>query len=234
MLSSSDRELAGAAWVMAARLPLYQNFPYEADVNKEYLTRYWLYVIDDRKQYEKLTHEILKGVLKMSLETACMGLKVANECSSIDIEIFQIILENLQVINSEEEIDFLHKVVLDNSLQIVSKGLGHDQAIKDFYLDQQKMCNQIFREGIMSANSVSRTMYSKALEEIIEHSIEADLRIFEGLFNLVYKIFDNCDRSTLTIEYFDLFSSILEMLCIHDELMEKLGLNWSILTHSII
>lgn len=86
----------------------------------------------------------------------------------------------------------------------------------------------------MSANEISRTMYCKALEDIIEHSIEADFRIFEALFNLVYKIFDNCDKSTLTIEYFDLFSSILEMLCIHDNLMGKLNLNWSILTSSMI
>ena len=86
----------------------------------------------------------------------------------------------------------------------------------------------------MTANSASRIMYCKSIEQIIEQSIETDFRIFEALFNLVYKIFDNVDKSTLTIEYFDLFSSILEMLCIHDELMPKLGLNWSILTNSII
>ena len=36
----------------------------------------------------------------MSLETACIGLKVANECQQVDIEIFQIILNNLKNINS--------------------------------------------------------------------------------------------------------------------------------------
>ena len=51
---------------------------------------------------------------------------------------------------------------------------------------------------------------------------------------MVYKIFDKCDKSTLSIEYFDLFSTILEMLSIHDELMPKLGLNWLMLTQSII
>lgn len=143
-------------------------------------------------------------------------------------------LDNLKTINSQEDIDFLNKVVLDNSLQILNKSLGLDETIKQYYLEHQSVCNKIFREGIMSANSTSRAMYCKGLEEIIEHSIEADFRIFEALFNLVYKIFDNCDKSTLTIEYFDLFSSLLEMLCIHDSLMEKLNLNWSILTHSII
>ena len=54
------------------------------------------------------------------------------------------------------------------------------------------------------------------------------------LFNLVYKIFDKGDKSTLNIEYFDLFSSLLEILRVHPQLMPKLGLNWLILTKSII
>lgn len=110
----------------------------------------------------------------MSIETACIGLKVANECKEVDIEIFKIITDNLRGINSQEDIDFLHKVVLDYSLQIVDKCLGHDPKIKEYYLKNQEQNNQIMREGIMSANSTGRSMYCKSLEVIIEHSIESD------------------------------------------------------------
>ena len=119
---------------MAARLPLKEDIPFEANLDKEYQTRYWLYVLDQKKEYGKLTNDILKAVFKMSLETACIGLKVANECEHVDIEIFQIVLDNLRSINSEENIDFLHRVILNYSLQILNKCLGLDEKIKAHYL----------------------------------------------------------------------------------------------------
>ena len=73
----------------------------------------------------------------MSMETACISLKLANECKNIDIEIFKIIIDDLKKINSEEEIDFLNKVILDLSLQILDKGLSLDENIKKYYLENQ-------------------------------------------------------------------------------------------------
>ena len=86
----------------------------------------------------------------------------------------------------------------------------------------------------MSNNQITRALYCNALEELIHLSIEKNFEIFEVLFNLVYKIFDKGDKSTLNIEYFDLFSSLLEMLRVHPALLPKLGLNWLILTKSMI
>ena len=82
----------------------------------------------------------------------------------------------------------------------------------------------------MSANSVARTMYCNCIDGIIQKSIISDFKVFESLFNLVYRIFDKCDKSTLTIEYFDLFTSLLETLKVNEKLMEKLNINWEILT----
>lgn len=53
-------------------------------------------------------------------------------------------------------------------------------------------------------------------------------------FKLVYENFEKCDKSTLSIEYFDLYSKLLEVLKVHPALLTKLGLNWLILTKSMI
>lgn len=77
-------------------------------------------------------------------------------------------------------------------------------------------------------------MYCNCIEDIIHKSIDTDFKVFESLFNLIYRIFDKCDKSTLTIEYFDLFTSLLEILRAHEQAMEKLNLNWEILTKEMI
>lgn len=68
-------------------------------------------------------------------------------------------------------------------------------------------------------------MYCKAIEQLIAETYESDFDIFEILFNLINKNFEQCDKSTLTIEYFDLYSNLLEILQNHPELYEKLQLN---------
>lgn len=68
-------------------------------------------------------------------------------------------------------------------------------------------------------------MYCKATEQLIAETYKSDFDIFEILFNLINKNFEQCDKSTLTIEYFDLYSNLLEILQNHPELYEKLQLN---------
>lgn len=68
-------------------------------------------------------------------------------------------------------------------------------------------------------------MYCKAIEQLIAETYKSDFDIFEILFNLINKNFEQCDKSTLTIEYFDLYSNLLEILQNHPELYEKLQLN---------
>ena len=60
-----------------------------------------MYVIDERKDYEKISKEVLKKILSMSVETACMGLKLAQSCKEFNEEIFEIIIHNLKEINSK-------------------------------------------------------------------------------------------------------------------------------------
>lgn len=51
---------------------------------------------------------------------------------------------------------------------------------------------------------------------------------------MVYSNFEKCEKSTLSIEYFDLYSQLLEVLKQHTTLLPKLDLNWLILTRSMI
>ena len=50
------------------------------------------------------------------------------------------------------------------------------------------------------------------LSSLTQQSIDKDFKLFETFFNLIYKIFDNCELSTLTMEYFELFSKLLSIL----------------------
>ena len=51
---------------------------------------------------------------------------------------------------------------------------------------------------------------------------------------MVYENFEKCKKESLFTEYFELYSELLEMLRRHPEVLEKLQLNWMILTRSII
>ncbi len=68
---------------------------------------------------------------------------------------------------------------------------------------------------MMSVNQSSREAFCHTLSELIELAVEKDFKLFESLFNLIYRIFDNCELSTLTMEYFELFSHLLETLKLH-------------------
>ena len=46
-------------------------------------------------------------------------------------------------------------------------------------------------------------------------SAESHIEIFEPFFRLVYGNFEKCDKTTLSIEYFDLYSELLEILKVH-------------------
>ena len=50
----------------------------------------------------------------------------------------------------------------------------------------------------------------------------------------MYNTFEKCDKTTLSIEYFDLYSQVLEVLKLHPALLPRLELNWLILTRSMI
>lgn len=126
--------------------------------------------------------------------------------------------------------DFFNKVVLDYSLKIFSKFVIKQQSISEYYIANEETLNKILRDGIMSVNVASREAFCHTISELIELSVEKDFKLFESLFNLVYRIFDKCELSTLTMEYFELFSHLLMILKVHPELMPKLSLNWGLLT----
>ncbi len=86
----------------------------------------------------------------------------------------------------------------------------------------------------MSHNHDIRVMYCKIVEELIGETYANDFEIFSIFFNLIYKNFEKCDKSTLNIEYFDLYSNLLEVLQNHPELYEKLKLNEEILAKSMV
>ena len=86
----------------------------------------------------------------------------------------------------------------------------------------------------MNNNHEIRSMYCKAIEQLIIETFEIDFEIFEILFNLINKNFEQCDKTTLTIEYFDLYSNLLEILQNHPRLYEKLKLNEEILAKSMV
>ena len=84
LLKSEYKTLAETAWNLIARLPICLDFNEEIFFEKEYLVRYWLYVVEEKKEFEKITKEILKKVLSMSVETVCIGLKLAQSCKEFD------------------------------------------------------------------------------------------------------------------------------------------------------
>lgn len=86
----------------------------------------------------------------------------------------------------------------------------------------------------MSKNLLTRKMYCEAVKNILSESAETRVEIFIAFFWLVYGNFEECDKATLSLEYFELYSELLEILKLHQELLPKLELNWMILTQSMI
>ena len=104
----------------------------------------------------------------MPIQTVCIGLKVALSCDLIDIKIFEIITENLKKANSQENMDFFNKVVLDYSLKIFSKFVIKEESIANYYITNEEQLNKTFREGIMSINQFSRESFCHTLSLLIE------------------------------------------------------------------
>jgi ubiquitin carboxyl-terminal hydrolase 34 len=69
---------------------------------------------------------------------------------------------------------------------------------------------------------------------ILTESLSSNFLLFEIIFRLIYENFEKCNKESLFTEYFELFSELLEMLTKHPDVLEKLQLNWIILTKSII
>lgn len=86
----------------------------------------------------------------------------------------------------------------------------------------------------MSANLEVREMYCEASRKILSESVESNFSVFEIMFRMIYSNFEKCNKSSLYIQYFELFSSMLEMLHSHPGVLARLELNWVILTKSII
>lgn len=78
MIQSSDETQAKAAWKIISRLPLIRKPLDEFNIDQRYSFRYWLYLVEDSKQFNLVTKEILKKALESDIETACIGLKIAH------------------------------------------------------------------------------------------------------------------------------------------------------------
>lgn len=65
-------------------------------------------------------------------------------------------MSKLKETNCLEKIDFYHKVILDLSLKNFSKFVIKSEKISTHYIENSESYNQIFREGIMSQNKISR------------------------------------------------------------------------------
>lgn len=92
-------------------------------------------------------------------------------------------------------------------------------------MEKEPEYRESLTSGLMSNNNEIRTMFCKTVEELITETYSSDFEIFSVFFNLIYKNFEKCDKSTLSIEYFDLYSNLLEVLQNNPDLYEKLKLN---------
>ena len=70
--------------------------------------------------------------------------------------------------NSQENMDFFNKVVLDYSLKIFSKFVIKEESIANYYITNEEQLNKTFREGIMSINQFSRESFCHTLSLLIE------------------------------------------------------------------
>jgi hypothetical protein len=61
----------------------------------------------------------------------------------------------------------------------------------------------------MSKNPFIRRMYCEAIKNIMVECADSHIEIFEPFFRLVYGNFEKCDKTTLSFEYFELYSELL-------------------------
>lgn len=186
------------------------------------------------EKWELLAREVLERLLSADIETACIGLRAAIHSPHFEVETFSRILGNLKRLNAQNQLSFHSQVVLDNTLKILEWLLRENEAIRQHYAVRHAEYDPILTAGLMAKNPLTRRAYSAAVETIIEESADEHFDIFEPFFRLVYGNFEKCDKSTLSLEYFELYSKLLEVLKLHPELLQKLSLNWLILTRSMI
>jgi hypothetical protein len=112
-------------------------------------------------------------------------------------------------------------VLLDNILRILEWLLRENEGIRKHYAESHEEYDPIITAGLMSKNSVIRKMYCEAVKNILVETAETQIDIFVVFFWLVYGNFEKCDKSTLSLEYFELYSELLEILKLHQELLPK-------------
>ena len=112
--------------------------------------------------------------------------------------------------------------MLDNTLRILELLLRDNENIRSHFVTSHAEYDPIITAGLMSKNATIRKMYCEAVENVMTESADKHIEIFEPFFRLVYTNFEKCDKATLSIEYFELYSQLLEILKEHQALLPKL------------
>lgn len=100
ILHSENVDNRKAAWALLERLPLCEDTKCEFDLTNQYALRYWLYIVDKKQDYDKITHERLEQILDSDKETLAIGLKVASNIKGLDLPIFKRLIGQLTYTNS--------------------------------------------------------------------------------------------------------------------------------------
>lgn len=144
-----------------------------------------------------------------------MGLRAAINSPCFEVDTFRIILTNLKKVNTQGLQTFHSQVLLDSTLKILEWLLKENEAIRKHYAENHTEYDSIIATGLMSKNSLIRKMYCQAVKNILIQTADTYIEVFEAFFWLVYGNFEKCDKSTLSLEYFDLYSELLEILRLH-------------------
>lgn len=123
---------------------------------------------------------------------------------------------------------------MDYSLSLIVSCLLSSPQVSGEYVTNHRMYEQLFLSGLMSTNPEIRHEYCEACRKILTSSLDNNFPLFEIIFRMIYENFEKCNKESLFTEYFELFSGLLEMLRRHPSVLERLQLNWMILTRSII
>ncbi len=91
---------------------------------------------------------------------------------------------------SQESLSFYNKVLLDNSLKLFDSCLKVDKDIRNQFIKNQEEYRNALITGLLNNNHEIRSMYCKAIEQLIMETYEIDFEIFEILFNLINKNFE--------------------------------------------
>lgn len=131
-------------------------------------------MVEDSKQYDLVTKDILRKALESDIETACIGLKIAHQCTEFDVDIFNLTFKNMNKIVSQDFLSFYNKVLLDNSLKLFDSCLKLNKEIRDQFIKNQEEYRNALIAGLMNNNHEIRSMYSKTIEQLILETYEID------------------------------------------------------------